>query len=157
MRPVKYGAVPPPSGGSLSKPIGGLGKLTTGTHTLEVLSATRTSANAWLVILQNSRRECHTETLEHWLPEWVPGTSVRATVGLTPGFIVYKTVGGFQARDAQTLDPLTGVLPDAGAVYLAVRPVQPASTCLTEVTDGAGRRLDARVHSSPHGQADAPT
>lgn len=144
-RPVKYGEVPAPSGGVLSKPIGGLGKLVAGTHTLTVLAVSRVT-NGWAVILQNTQRECHTDTVEHWLPEWGPGTKVVAEIGLTPGFVVYRTVRGFQAMDAETRAPLSTTLASAGEVYLAVRPIQPASTCLKVVTDEHGRRLDARVH-----------
>jgi hypothetical protein len=159
-RPVKYGDAPAPSGGVLSKPIGGLGKLTAGIHTLTVLAVTRVTGG-WAVILQNSQRECHTETLEHWPLEWQPGTKVVAEVGLTAGFVVYRTVRGFQAVDAETRALLSGVLPSAGDVYLAVQPTQPASTCLKVVTDEHGRRLDARVHpaatSSPAPKGAGPT
>jgi hypothetical protein len=135
-RPTRYGVQPPPSGGALDRPIGGLGKLLPGEHTVKVISAVLLKSTAWSVVIQDCRKECHFEVVVDWPKDWVVGTSLVATIELDRGYVLYTGPQGFQARDAQTRSVLTGWLPTAGEVYLTMVPLYPASTRLVRVTDG---------------------
>lgn len=147
-RPTRYGVQPPPTGGALSRPIGGLGKLLPGEYQVTVLSVTRGPAGSWAVILQDHKDECHYEQLEDWPLDWPTGTELVATIGLGPGYVLYSGPQGFQARDAQTREPATGWLKSAADVYLAMRPATPAVPQLVEVTDGQ-RRIKPRLYAPP--------
>ena len=135
-RPVQYSQAAPVAGAPLSRPIAGLGRLLPGTHAVDVLSVTRTAAGRWAVILQASSKECHCETVDAWPLEWRQGVSLKVDIIHTPGYILYHSSRGFQARDAQTLEPKSTWLATASDVYSAMLPVQPASTQLGAAADG---------------------
>ena len=105
-----------PSGGVMSKPIGGMGKLTPGTHDCEVLSVSVGSVRTTL-ILQNTVGHCHSEDLTWLEPEINMGVKLKAKIGPTAGFVVCRDGDKFQAQDAKTRAPITGWLTDIQQLY----------------------------------------
>jgi hypothetical protein len=120
-----------PSGGMMSKPISGMGKLTPGTHAVEVLSVVVGTVRTAL-ILQDVAGHCHTEDLEWLDPEVRQGLKCKAVIVPTEGFVVCRDVDKFQAQDAKTRQPITGWLTDIQQLYTQAVGLghRPASTQL---------------------------
>lgn len=124
-----------PSAGVVSRVVHGSGKLTAGLHDLEVLAVPEYPTHR-VVLLQNSAGHVHAEPVTE-VPAWIrPGTRVRARIGVGPGFVVVRDVDRYQARDAQTKQPLSDWTDDVGQLYRDALSVgaKPATTVLLEVT-----------------------
>lgn len=149
-RPTQYGAGTPVKASALDRPIAGLGRLLPGTHAVDVLSVVRTAAGRWTVVLQAPSRECHIETLADWPLKWVTGTQLRVDIVHSSGYVLFHSPRGFQARDAQTLEPRTEWCPTASDVYAKMLPVHPASTRVGKASDGTCDYVPVQgVHTAP--------
>ncbi len=149
------------SGGQLSNPLPGMGKLGIGKHRVTVLAVTP-GPNTTSIILETLAREAHAEAVP-WVPDWVlVGMPVDAKIGFTHGAIVCRNVDQYQGQDALSLTPYTAWLPSIDAVYAALpKDIPLASTRLMELShaDYGTHRFDQVpsdvVEASPTPATDA--
>jgi hypothetical protein len=105
-----------PSGGQLSKPIVGQGKLGVGRHRLSVLSARKVRGGHWDVILADAGNHCHLEAVADWPLDLTQG-EIEAEITLGPGYAVARDGGVYYGVDTGTRAQVTDRHPSVQAVY----------------------------------------
>lgn len=142
---TRHGAAAPPSGGVVSRPILGMGRLPPGTYAVEVLSLTQERRPT--LIVQAINQHCHAETVE-WqlcLTGIVAGDKLNVSIVARQGYVVERDGGAYRARDADTGAALGDWRPDLAAVATAmqVRSIPPADTFIATIQ----RRGEDAVHT----------
>lgn len=139
-----------PSGGVLSKPIKGMGRLPPGTHTVEVLSCVRTE-RAVSFIGQAVDGDCHAEVLEFLPHEIREGMKVSLDIQPFGGYVVDRSAGQYRARDPETGQALGDWTSDIGDLWakMTARGLRPATTSIKEIWYGDASYRPISVHDHP--------
>jgi hypothetical protein len=139
----------PPSGGVLSRPVGGVGKLAAGEHQVELLVLTKHGKKT-TVTFATPGDHTHVEQVD-FLPDWVRDKRrYTVRVGYTAGYMVVRSRGQVQVQDAQTRQPLSewGEVTTVLDAIIREGKLHPCSTRLEAISDGRNS-FEWHSHTAP--------